>query len=56
MLFFKLDSKGKKKKVAGTKQDFKRKGKVGKKASDSRVNRGDKIGLVYDKKGKKGYL
>jgi len=55
MILFKRE-KGKTTKVKATEQDFKIKAKVGKKAKDKRTNRGDSIGLVYDKKGNKGYV
>ncbi len=55
MIFFKKGD-GMVKKVVATLQDFNRKGLVGKKASDKRKGKGDYIGLVYTKKGKKGYI
>ncbi len=55
MIFFKKGN-GLVKKVHATLQDFVRKGKVGKAAKDKRVGKGDFLGLVYDKKGRKGYV
>jgi hypothetical protein len=55
MIFFKKEN-GLVKKIHATLQDFNRKGKVGKAAKDKRVGKGDYIGVVYDKKGKKGYV
>ncbi len=55
MIFFKKGD-GLVKKVTATLQDFNRKGLVGKKANDKRKGKGDAIGVVYNKKGKKGYV
>ncbi len=55
MIFFKKEN-GLVKKIHATLQDFNRKGKVGKKANDKRVGKGDYIGLVYNKFGGKGYI